>query len=93
MVHFYLGAKTLGLGSRPPEEYDLTKCVRFPQELSLRNPQNYQALVAMVEQRCFDTPVSCHLLFLSELPFKLPHFCLFCTCFFGRGPGVIGAYT
>lgn len=56
MTHFYLGAKTLGLTTVPREEYDLTSCVGLDQGLSLRNPQNYQALVAMVEQGCVDAP-------------------------------------
>ena len=56
MTHFYLGAKTLGLTTVPREEYELTSCVRLDQGLSLRNPQNYQALVAMVEQGCVDAP-------------------------------------
>ena len=56
MVHFYLGSKTLGWKTQPSEEYDLTKCVRFSEQLSLRNPQNYQAFVAMVEQRCVEAP-------------------------------------
>ena len=56
MTHFYLGAKTLGLTTVPREEYDLTRCVMLDQGLSLRNPQNYQALVALVEQGCVDAP-------------------------------------
>ena len=56
MVHFYQGSNTLGLQTKPREEYDLTECVRFSEALSLRNPQNYQALVAMVEQRCVEAP-------------------------------------
>lgn len=56
MVHFYLGSNTLGLESKPREEYDLNKCVAFSEALSLRNPQNYQAFVAMVEQRCIEAP-------------------------------------
>ena len=56
MVHFYLGSSTLGLQTRPREEYDLTECVKFSEALSLRNSQNYQAFVAMVEQRCTEAP-------------------------------------
>ena len=40
MVHFYLGTSTLGLQSKPREEYDLTECVKFSEALSLRNSQN-----------------------------------------------------
>lgn len=56
MMHFYLESKTLRLQSTPREEYDLTKCVKFFETLSLRNSQNYQAFVTMVEQRCIETP-------------------------------------
>lgn len=46
MTHFYLGKNGLGLNSRPPEVYSLDKSVGLSAALSLRNPQNYQALVA-----------------------------------------------
>ena len=56
MVHYYLRGSTPGLQSKPREEYDLTECVQLSEALSLKNPQNYQALVAMVEQRCIEAP-------------------------------------
>ena len=46
MVHFYLGRKSLTLGTNPPEQYSLEHCIDLSAGLSLRNPQNYQAFVA-----------------------------------------------
>ncbi|KAL6720386.1 hypothetical protein ACLMJK_002308 [Lecanora helva] len=46
MVHFYLGTKGLGWSTQPVEKYALNDAVDLNAELSLRNPQNYQAFVA-----------------------------------------------
>lgn len=46
MVHFYLGMKSLGLYTDPPEVYPLNDCVGLNPGHSRRNPQNYQYYVA-----------------------------------------------
>ena len=46
LAHFYLGRESLGGKTVPTEEYDPNECVNFEQELSLRNPMNYQFFAA-----------------------------------------------
>ena len=46
LIHFYLGAASLGAHTYPPEQYELNGCVSLNAMDSVHNPTNYQAYMS-----------------------------------------------